>query len=348
MTARVGINGFGRIGRLATRIMIENDNVRVNGINCGYSIDYMMYQFKYDSVHGKFKGTVEKDGTDLIINGKRIKTSNERDPSKIPWNQMNVDYVTEATGAFLDATCAKGHIETGGAKKVIFTAPAKDDTPTFVMGVNHELYKSNMSYVSCASCTTNGLAPLVKAVHDAFTIEEGLMTAVHSVTASQKIVDGTSKKDWRGGRAGYINMIPSSTGAAKAIGLVIPSLKGKVNGMALRVPVINVSLVDLTCRVSKDVSFEDLCNEIKRRSETDLKGILGYTTEAVVSQDFITCPISSVFDKTGSMALNNRFFKLLAWYDNEYGYARRVVDLIEHMSKVDALTKRADSFRFEP
>ena len=255
----MGINGFGRIGRLATRIMIEDPNCNLAAINSAHEIGYMAYQLRYDTMHGRFKGTIDIDGTDLVINGtKRIKTWRSRVPAEIPWKDLGVEYLCESTGAFLDEQSCAPHV-TNGAKKVVFSAPAKDASPTFVMGVNHTNYKPNMTFVSCASCTTNGLAPLVKAVHDKFGVEEGLMTTVHAMTASQKVVDGTSKKDWRGGRGASVNIIPSSTGAAKALGLVMPELKGKFNGMAFRVPVSDVSVVDLTCRLTKETNFKDLC-----------------------------------------------------------------------------------------
>lgn len=332
---RMGINGFGRIGRLATRIMTSNPNCQLAAINSGHDVEYMAYQLKYDTVHGRFPGSVDIDGTDLIINGQRVKTNKTRDVGEIPWRDLGVDYVCESTGQFLDAVKAAPHIEKGGAKKVVFSAPAKDKSPTFVMGVNHELYTPDMTYVSCASCTTNGLAPLVKAVHDKFGIDEGLMTTVHAMTASQKVVDSTSKKDWRSGRGAADNIIPASTGAAKALGLVMPEMQGKINGMAFRVPVADVSIVDLTCRLSSDATFQELCDEIKRRSEGDMKGFLGYTDEALVSQDFVGCATSSVFDAKASMQLNDRFFKLVAWYDNEGGYAHRVVDLMLYMAQQD-------------
>ena len=332
---QMGINGFGRIGRLATRVMIEDPNCNLQAINSGHEIGYMAYQLKYDTVHGRFKGSIEIDGTDLIINGKRVKTWRSRNPAEIPWRDLGVDYLCESTGAFLDEQSCGPHV-VNGARKVVYSAPAKDATPTIVLGVNHEIYTPNMTYVSCASCTTNGLAPLVKAVHDAYGVEEGLMTTVHAMTASQKVVDGTSKKDWRGGRGASDNIIPSSTGAAKALGLVMPEMKGKVNGMAFRVPVSDVSVVDLTCRLKNEVSFKELCAEIKRRSEGDLEGVLGYTNEPLVSQDFISSRFSSVFDESASLMLNNRFVKLVAWYDNEFGYACRVVDLMKYMALVDS------------
>lgn len=333
-----GINGFGRIGRLVTRIMIDNPDAKLLAINTGADANYMAYQFKYDTVHGKWKGSVEVDGSDLIINGQRIKTTNHRNPSEIPWKALGVEYLCESTGAFLTAESAKPHVD-AGVKKVIFSAPAKDKSPTIVMGVNQNEYQSDMTYVSCASCTTNGLAPVVKAINDKFGIDEALMTTVHAMTSSQMVVDGSSKKDWRGGRGASSNIIPSTTGAAKAVSAVIPSLKGKITGMAFRVPTADVSVVDLTARLSVDTTYDEICAEIRRRSETDMKGILGYTDEPVVSSDFISCPISSVFDSKAGIMLNPRFVKLVAWYDNEYGYSSRVVDLMVHMAKKDGALK---------
>lgn len=333
-----GINGFGRIGRLVTRIMVDNPEAKLLAINTGADANYMAYQFKYDTVHGKWKGSVEVDGTDLIINGQRVKTTNHRNPSDIPWKALGVEYLCESTGAFLTAESAKPHVD-AGVKKVIFSAPAKDKSPTIVMGVNENEYKPDMTYVSCASCTTNGLAPVVKAINDRFGIEEALMTTVHAMTSTQMVVDGSSKKDWRGGRGASSNIIPSSTGAAKAVSAVIPSLKGKITGMAFRVPTADVSVVDLTARLAVDTTYDEICAEIRRRSETDMKGILGYTDEPVVSSDFISCPISSVFDSKAGIMLNPRFVKIVAWYDNEYGYSNRVVDLMIHMAKHDGAKK---------
>jgi glyceraldehyde 3-phosphate dehydrogenase len=329
-----GVNGFGRIGRLVSRIMIKDPECNLVAINTGADASYMAYQFKYDSVHGRFDGSVEVNGDDLVINGKRIKTSHGRNPGELPWKAAGVDYLCESTGAFLTMEAAKGHVD-AGVKKVIFSAPAKDDSPTFVMGVNHKDYKSDMTYVSCASCTTNGLAPLVKAIHDAFGVEEALMTTVHAMTSTQMVVDGSSKKDWRGGRGASFNIIPSTTGAAKACAAVIPALKGKITGMAFRVPTADVSVVDLTARLSKETSYEAICQEIKRRAEGDMKGVLGYTDELLVSQDFVTDSRSSIFDAKAGIMLNPRFVKLVAWYDNEWGYSNRVVDLMKHIAKVD-------------
>lgn len=322
-----GINGFGRIGRLVARIMIEDPNSNLLAINTGADANYMAYQFKYDTVHGRWKGSVEVDGDDLVINGKRVKTTHFRNPSEIPWKNLGVEYLCESTGAFLTAESAKPHVDSG-VKKVIFSAPAKDKSPTIVMGVNQEEYSPEMTYVSCASCTTNGLAPMVKAIHDKFGIEEALMTTVHAMTSTQMVVDGSSKKDWRGGRGASQNIIPSSTGAAKAVAAVIPSLKGKITGMAFRVPTPDVSVVDVTARLATETTYEEICDEIKRRANGDMKGILGYTDEALVSSDFVSCPTSSVFDAKAGIMLNPRFVKLVAWYDNEYGYSKRVVDLM--------------------
>jgi len=329
-----GINGFGRIGRLVARIMIEDPRTSLLAINTGADAAYMAYQFKYDTVHGRWKGSLEIDGDSLIINGQKVTTTHARDPKEIPWKALGVEYLCESTGVFLTAESAKAHVD-AGIKKVIFSAPAKDKSPTIVMGVNDNEYTSDMTYVSCASCTTNGLAPMVKAINDAFGIEEALMTTVHAMTSTQMVVDGSSKKDWRGGRAASANIIPSSTGAAKAVTAVIPSLKGKLTGMAFRVPVPDVSVVDLTCRLAKDTTYEEICATVKALSEGSMKGILGYTNEDLVSQDFVSSPISSVFDAKAGIMLNPRFVKLIAWYDNEWGYSNRVVDLMVHMAKTD-------------
>jgi glyceraldehyde 3-phosphate dehydrogenase len=329
-----GINGFGRIGRLVARIMIEDPRSNLIAINTGADASYMAYQFKYDTCHGTWKGSLEVDGDDLVINGKRVKTTHFRQPTEIPWKSLGVEYLCESTGVFLTAESAQPHV-TAGVKKVIFSAPAKDKSQTIVMGVNQDDYKSDQVFVSCASCTTNGLAPMVKAINDKFGIEEALMTTVHAMTSTQMVVDGSSKKDWRGGRAASANIIPSSTGAAKAVTAVIPSLKGKLTGMAFRVPTVDVSVVDLTCKLAKETTYEEICDEIKRRAAGDMKGILGYTDEPLVSQDFVTCPTSSVFDAKAGIMLNPKFVKLVAWYDNEWGYSNRVVDLMVHMAKTD-------------
>jgi glyceraldehyde 3-phosphate dehydrogenase len=289
---------------------------------------------KYDSIHGRYDGTVEVDGDSLVIDGKKVALSHTRDPAEIPFKEYGADYVCESTGVFLTDEKIQPHLK-AGAKKVVFSAPAKDDSHTIVMGVNQDTYKTDMNCVSCASCTTNGLAPMVKAVNDAFGIKRGLMTTIHAMTASQPTVDGASKKDWRGGRAASGNIIPSSTGAAKAVAKVVPEVAGKLTGMAFRVPTIDVSVVDLTCELEKEASYEEICAEIKSRAEGDMKGFLGYCDEPLVSTDFETHTISSTFDSKASIMLDPTFVKLVAWYDNEWGYSCRVVDLIKHMAKVD-------------
>jgi glyceraldehyde 3-phosphate dehydrogenase len=335
-----GINGFGRIGRLVARIMIKDPETNLVHVNAGSATtDYMAYQFKYDSIHGRFDGTTVVDGDDLVIDGNRIICTRERDPKNIGWGKTGAEYLCESTGVFLTADTAKAHID-GGAKKVIFSAPAKDDSLTVVMGVNQEDYKGQTDYVSCASCTTNGLAPMVKAINDAYEIEEGLMTTIHAMTATQAVVDSSSRKDWRGGRAASGNIIPSSTGAAKAVAKVIPAVKGKLTGMAFRVPTIDVSVVDLTCRIKKATTYEEICTEIQRRANGDMKGFLGYTDEPLVSTDFETEATSSTFDAGAGIMLNPNFVKVVAWYDNEWGYSTRVKDLMVHMAKVDAAAKK--------
>jgi glyceraldehyde 3-phosphate dehydrogenase len=331
-----GINGFGRIGRLVARIMIKDPETNLLHVNAGSATpDYMAYQFKYDSIHGRFDGTTVVDGDDLVLDGNRVITTRARDPKDIGWDKTGVDYLCESTGVFLTEESAKAHVD-GGVKKVVFSAPAKDDSLTVVMGVNQEEYKGQTDYVSCASCTTNGLAPMVKAVNDAFEIEEGLMTTIHAMTATQAVVDSSSRKDWRGGRAASGNIIPSSTGAAKAVAKVIPQVKGKLTGMAFRVPTIDVSVVDLTCKLKKSTTYEDICKEIQRRANGDMKGFLGYTDEPLVSTDFESFATSSTFDAGAGIMLNPNFVKLVAWYDNEWGYSTRVKDLMVHMAKVDA------------
>lgn len=317
-TIKVGINGFGRIGRLVFRVMAERDNVEVVGINDLIDAQYMAYMLKYDSVHGKFNGEVSVDGNDLIVNGKRIRVTAEKDPNNLKWNEIGAEYIVEATGLFLSKETAQAHIN-AGAKKVILSAPSKDDTPMFVMGVNHTELTDDIKIFSNASCTTNCLAPLAKVVHDNFGIVEGLMTTVHATTATQKTVDGPSLKDWRGGRAALNNIIPSSTGAAKAVGKVIPSLNGKLTGMSFRVPTVDVSVVDLTVRLEKPTTYDEIAAAIKAASEGELKGILGYTEEAVVSQDFVTDARTSIFDKEAGIMLSPTFVKLVSWYDNEWG-----------------------------
>jgi glyceraldehyde 3-phosphate dehydrogenase len=326
-----GINGFGRIGRLVARIMCESDETDLKLINTGASAEYMAYQMKYDSIHGRFGATVDVDGDNLVVNGVAIPTSHTRDPSQIPFAKHGADYVCESTGAFLTAEKVEAHFG-AGAKKIVFSAPAKDDSPIIVMGVNEETYDASMKAVSCASCTTNGLAPMVKCINDAFGIEEALMTTVHAMTATQKVVDGSSNKDWRGGRCASGNIIPSSTGAAKAVTRVIPSLQGKLTGMAFRVPTADVSVVDLTCRLSKSTTYEEICDAIKAKSGP----FLGFSDEPLVSTDFETDPRSCIFDAGAGIMLNPNFVKLVAWYDNEWGYSNRVVDLMVRMAKVDA------------
>jgi glyceraldehyde 3-phosphate dehydrogenase len=333
MAIKVGINGFGRIGRLVFRAACNRKDIEVVGINDLLDANYMSYMLRYDTVHGRFKGTSEvKDGK-LVVNGKPIRVTAEKDPANLKWGDIGADYVVESTGLFLDKEKASGHFK-AGAKRVVLSAPSKDDTPMFVMGVNHTTYKADMQLVSNASCTTNCLAPLAKVVHDKWGIIEGLMTTVHAVTATQKTVDGPSMKDWRGGRGACFNIIPSSTGAAKAVGKVIPELKGKLTGMSLRVPTADVSVVDLTCRLAKPASYEDIKAAMKAASEGELNGILGYTDEEVVSSDFIGEARTSVFDAKAGIALNDTFVKLIAWYDNEWGYSNKVLDLIAHMTTV--------------
>jgi len=331
---KIGINGFGRIGRLVFRAAQDFNNVEVVGINDLIDVDYMAYMLKYDSTHGRFKGTVDvKDGK-LIVNGKTIRVTAEKNPADLKWKEIGADYVVESTGLFLDKVKCQGHID-AGAKKVIMSAPSKDDTPMFVCGVNLDKYTKDMKFVSNASCTTNCLAPIAKVLNDNFGILEGLMTTVHATTATQKTVDGPSLKDWRGGRGAGQNIIPSSTGAAKAVGKVIPSLNGKLTGMSFRVPTPNVSVVDLTCRLEKPASYPAICAAMKAASEGELKGILGYTEDAVVSNDFLGETRTSVFDAGAGISLNDSFVKVVSWYDNEMGYSVKVVELIQHMFKVD-------------
>jgi len=326
---KIGINGFGRIGRLVLRSAVEK-GAQVVAINDPFiPLDYMVYMFKYDSTHGKFKGEVKQDGKFLYVNGNKITVFNERDPSNINWAGAGAEYVVESTGVFTTTDKALAHTK-GGAKKVIISAPSAD-APMFVMGVNHEKYDSSLQVVSNASCTTNCLAPLAKVINDNFGIIEGLMTTVHAVTATQMCVDGPSGKDWRGGRGAGQNIIPSSTGAAKAVGKVIPELNGKLTGMAFRVPTPNVSVVDLTVRIQKDASYEEICAKIKAASEGPFKGILGYTDEDVVSTDFLGDPRSSIFDAKAGIQLSKNFVKLVTWYDNEMGYSNRLIDLITYM-----------------
>lgn len=331
---RIGINGFGRIGRLAARIISERSDLKLVAINDLLDVDYMAYMLKYDSTHGKFNLSINHDEGNLVIGENKVRVTNQKDPLQIDWKAVEVDVVLECTGLFLSNESAQLHLK-AGAKKVILSAPPKDDTPTFVMGVNHRSLKADQLIISNASCTTNCLAPIAKVLHDEFGIVEGLMTTVHAVTATQKTVDGPSAKDWRGGRGANQNIIPSSTGAAKAVTMVIPELKGKLTGMAFRVPVPDVSAVDLTVRLEKATSYEEICDVMKRHSETTLRGILGYTDEAVVSQDFISDPRTSIFDATAGISLNEHFVKVVAWYDNEYGYSSKLVDLAAYAMKLD-------------
>lgn len=330
---KIGINGFGRIGRFVFRVAVAKENIEVVGINDLIDVDYMAYMLKYDSTHGRFNGSVEvKDGA-LVVNGKKIRVTAEKNPADLKWNEVGADYVVESTGLFLTKEKAQGHID-AGAKKVIMSAPSKDDTPMFVMGVNHTSYKNDMDFVSNASCTTNCLAPIAKVLNDNFGIVDGLMTTVHATTATQKTVDGPSMKDWRGGRGAGQNIIPSSTGAAKAVGKVIPELNGKLTGMAFRVPTPNVSVVDLTVNLAKGASYDQICAAMKAASEGPMKGVLGYTEDAVVSNDFIGETQTSVFDAKAGIALTDTFVKVVSWYDNEMGYSTKVVELIEYMNSV--------------
>jgi len=335
MAIKIGINGFGRIGRLVFRAGINNPDYEFVAINDPFmSPDYVAYMLKYDTIHGRFDGEITYDENSFTVNGKKIAFFAERDPKDIPWGTVGADYIADATGIFHEKSKAQAHLD-GGAKKVVYTGPSKDDTPMFVCGVNLDKYTKDMDFVSNASCTTNCLAPLAKVINDKFGIADGLMTTVHSTTATQLTVDGASKKDWRGGRAASGNIIPSSTGAAKAVGVVIPELNGKLTGMSMRVPTLNVSVVDLTVNLKTPASYKDICAEIKRASENEMQGILGYTEEAVVSSDFIGCPLTSIFDAKAGIALTDTFVKLVSWYDNEWGYSNKVLELIKHMSKVD-------------
>lgn len=331
MAVKIGINGFGRIGRLVFRSAVNRSGVEIVGINDLLDAEYMAYMLRYDSVHGRFDGSVEVAGNDLVVNGKKIRCTSEPDPANLKWSDIGADYVLESTGLFTEIAKAEAHLK-AGAKRVVISAPSKD-APMFVMGVNHDSYNGDMKIVSNASCTTNCLAPIAKVVNDNWGIVEGLMTTVHAVTATQKTVDGPSKKDWRGGRAAYHNIIPSSTGAAKAVGKVIPALDGKLTGMSFRVPTVDVSVVDLTCRLEKAASYDDIKKVMKQQSEGAMKGILGYTEDDVVSSDFTGDPRTSIFDAGAGIALNSNFVKLVSWYDNEWGYSTKCVDLIEHMEK---------------
>lgn len=329
---KVGINGFGRIGRLVFRAAQERENIEIVGINDLISVDYMAYMLRYDTVHGQFQGTIDVKDGNLVVNGHAIRVTSEKDPANLKWNEVGAEYVVESTGLFLTKEKAQAHIQ-AGAKRVVMSAPSKDDTPMFVYGVNHKKYNGEQ-FVSNASCTTNCLAPIVKVLNDNFGVIEGLMTTVHATTATQKTVDGPSAKDWRGGRAAAANIIPSSTGAAKAVGKVIPELNGKLTGMSFRVPTVDVSVVDLTCRLDKSATYDEIKAAMKNASEGEMKGILGYTEDAVVSSDFIHDSRTSIFDAAAGIPLNGNFVKIISWYDNEWGYSNKVVDLITYMNTV--------------
>ncbi|KAJ9143560.1 Glyceraldehyde-3-phosphate dehydrogenase [Coniochaeta hoffmannii] len=338
MAVKVGINGFGRIGRIVFRNAVEHDDVQIVAVNDPFiEPHYAAYMLKYDSTHGNFKGEVSVDGSDLIVNGKKVKFYTERDPANIPWKDTGAEYIVESTGVFTTTEKASAHLK-GGAKKVIISAPSAD-APMYVMGVNEETYDGKADVISNASCTTNCLAPLAKVINDKFGIVEGLMTTIHSYTATQKTVDGPSAKDWRGGRGAAQNIIPSSTGAAKAVGKVIPSLNGKLTGMSMRVPTSNVSVVDLTARLEKGASYDEIKAAIKEAADGPLKGILAYTEDEVVSSDMNGNPASSIFDAKAGISLNKNFVKLVSWYDNEWGYSRRVLDLLAYVAKADAQRK---------
>ena len=337
---KIGINGFGRIGRLVLRAAVDDPKVEILGLNDPFiDAEYMAYMLKYDSVHGRFKGTATAKGSQLVVNGHAIDVYDAKKPEEIPWGACGAEYIVESSGVFTTIEKAGAHLK-AGAHKVVISAPSKD-APMFVMGVNNNLYRKEMTVVSNASCTTGCLAPLAKIVHDRFGIEEGLMTTVHAITATQKTVDGPSNKDWRGGRAASTNIIPSSTGAAKAVGKVIPDLNGKLTGMSFRVPTVNVSVVDLTCRLSRPAQYEEIKAAVKEAAEGPMKGIVAYTEDDIVSTDIIGEPYSCVFDAKAGIALNDRFVKLIAWYDNEWGYSCRVLDLIMHMAGVDSGSAKA-------
>ena len=334
MSIKVGINGFGRIGRMVFRASLNHPEIEIVGINDLCPAEYLAYMLKYDTMHGKCDAEISSTETAIVVNGKEIPVSAERNPADLPWGKLGAEYVVESTGLFLTKEKAQGHLD-AGAKKVVMSAPSKDDTPMFVCGVNLDKYTTDMNFVSNASCTTNCLAPIAKVLNDNWGITEGLMTTVHSVTATQKTVDGPSKKDWRGGRAATYNIIPSSTGAAKAVGKVIPELNGKLTGMSMRVPTLDVSVVDLTVNLAKPAKYEEICAAMKAASEGELKGILGYTDEAVVSSDFLGDTRTSIFDADAGIALTDTFVKVVSWYDNEIGYSNKVLELIKHMYSVD-------------
>ncbi len=333
---KIGINGFGRIGRFVFRASTKRNDIEVVAINDLLPVDYMAYMLKYDTMHGRFDGEVSFDleKSELIVNGKHIRVTACKNPAEIAWGAVGAEYVVESTGLFLTKEKAQAHIE-AGAKYVVMSAPSKDDTPMFVCGVNQNTYVKGTQFVSNASCTTNCLAPITKVLNDKFGVVEGLMTTVHSTTATQKTVDGPSMKDWRGGRAASGNIIPSSTGAAKAVGKVIPELNGKLTGMSMRVPTLDVSVVDLTVNLAKPCTYEEICAAMKEASENELKGILGYTEDAVVSSDFLGCPLTSIFDAKAGIQLTPTFVKVISWYDNEIGYSNKVLDLIAHMKQVN-------------
>lgn len=331
---KIGINGFGRIGRLVFRASMENKNIDVVGINDLIDVDYMAYMLRYDSTHGRFNGDIMVENGNLIVNGKTIRVTSEKQPANLKWGDINAEYIIEATGLFLTKEKAQGHLD-AGAKKVIMTAPSKDNTPMFVMGVNENKYNSNMNFVSNASCTTNCLAPVAKVLNDNFGIVEGLMTTIHSITATQKTVDGVSAKKWRLGRGATQNIIPSTTGAAVAVGKVIPELEGKLTGMAFRVPTANVSVVDLTVRLQKSATYKDVCSAMKKASENEMAGVLGYTEDDVVSTDFLGETCTSTFDANAGIGLNDNFIKVVSWYDNEMGYSTKVIELLLHIYDTD-------------
>ncbi len=328
---KMGINGFGRIGRLVFRAAQAFDDVEVVGINDLFDAEYLAYMLKYDTIHGMFKGDIKTDGQHLVVNGKKVRVTGEKDPAQLKWGDVGADIIVESTGIFLSKDKAEAHLK-AGAKKVIMSAPSKDDTPMFVMGVNHKTIGKDVNILS--NCTTNCLAPIAKVVHENFGMLEGLMTTIHSVTATQKTVDGPSAKDWRGGRGASYNIIPSSTGAAKAVGKVIPALNGKLTGMSMRVPTLDVSVVDLTCRLEKATDYEAICAAMKKASEGELKGILGYTEDDVVSSDFIGDARTSIFDKKAGIMLSPTFVKLVSWYDNEWGYSNKCVELAKHLASL--------------
>lgn len=331
---KVGINGFGRIGRLVFRAAQQRNDIQIVGINDLLDLDYIAYMLKYDTIHGQFNGDIEVKDGNLVVNGKKVRVTSERNPADLKWNEVGAEYVVESTGLFLTKDKAQAHID-AGAKYVVMSGPSKDDTRMYVVGVNQNTYTKGEQFVSNASCTTNCLAPIAKVLNDKFGILEGLMTTVHATTATQRTVDGPSAKDWRGGRAASGNIIPSSTGAAKAVGKVIPELNGKLTGMSMRVPTLNVSVVDLTVRLAKEATYEEICAAMKEASEGELKGVLGYTDEAVVSSDFIGDPHTSIFDEKAGIQLSPTFVKVVSWYDNEWAFSLKMLDLIAHMAKVN-------------